>query len=105
MISSKFLFFSMNTSVGGAVDSPDTVPATPASPSEAVIASRLSSHIMLQPRPSFCPLCPGSFYSKTELQDHLLSSHSQDLSLIKKDVKHFKKETCPCCEAEFLKVM
>ena len=94
---------SMNTSVT-APTSPEVAPGTPASPSEAVIASRLTSHLMQQPRPTFCPLCPGYFYSQSELRDHLVQAHSDDLSLIKKNLKHFKKETCPCCEAEFLKV-
>ena len=64
----------MNTSLtsdvtsGGPPDSPEVNPGTPASPSEAVIASRLTSHLMQQPRPTFCPLCPGYFYSQTELQ-------------------------------------
>jgi len=51
----------------------------------------------------FCPLCPGYFYSQSEFQDHLLHSHYKDLLHEKIDVKLFKKETCPCCEAEFLK--
>jgi len=51
----------------------------------------------------FCPLCPGYFYSQAEFQDHLLRSHYTDLLHDKVDVKLFKKETCPCCEAEFLK--
>ena len=53
----------------------------------------------------FCPLCPGYFYNQSEFQDHLLRSHYEDLLNEKVDVRLFKKETCPCCEAEFLKVV
>ena len=80
-------------------------PPTPASPSEALIANRLSRHVVQQQKPIFCPFCLGHFYHPMELQSHLVHQHTQELSQLKQDRnKHFKRETCPCCDAEFLKV-
>jgi len=79
-------------------------PPTPASPSEALIANRLSRHVVQQQKPIFCPFCLGHFYHPMELQSHLVHQHTQELSQLKQDRnKHFKRETCPCCDAEFLK--
>ena len=86
-------------------DSLEDNPITPASPSEAFIASKLSNHLMEHPQAIFCPFCLGHFYHPLELQDHFVKTHSGELTKLKKDKNtNFKHETCPCCEAEFLKV-
>ena len=60
---------------------------------------------MQQPKAIFCPFCLAHFYHPMELQNHFVHQHSEELAQLKKDKnKHFKRETCPCCDAEFLKV-
>ena len=80
-------------------------PSTPSSPTDTYMADEITKHTMRQPRTIFCPFCLGHFYHYQDLQDHLLQTHPEELHQVKNDkYHHFKPETCPCCQAEFLKV-
>lgn len=79
-------------------------PATPESPGEAVMAERVTRHAAA-PRQVFCPFCPAHFYQQQQLQEHLVSQHSAELQMLRREeLAHFRPETCPCCQAQFLQV-
>ena len=82
-------------------------PGTPhGSPGEAVMAERVIRHAAIAPRQHvFCPFCVAHFYQQQELQEHLISHHSEELHLLRQEqLAGFRAETCPCCQAQFLKV-
>ena len=83
----------------------DYSPHTPPSPEENRIADSVSHHTFNQCRPIYCPLCVGHFYHYQQLQDHLLEAHTEELQQLQnQNYQIFTAQTCPCCDAQFLKV-
>ena len=70
------------------------------------MAERVIRHAAIAPRQHvFCPFCVAHFYQQQELQEHLISHHSEELHLLRQEqLAGFRAETCPCCQAQFLKV-
>ena len=83
----------------------EDVPSTPSSPTDTHLADQVTKYMFRKPVTVYCPFCLAQFFHQEDLQDHLLQSHSQELYQLKdKDHQNVMPETCPCCQAEFLKV-
>lgn len=85
-------------------DNEEDFPSTPSSPTDTYMADEVTRHMIRRPVTVFCPYCLAQFFHHKDLQEHLLHSHSDELHALRED-KHYnlRPETCPCCQAEFLK--
>ena len=83
----------------------EDVPSTPSSPTDSHMADQVTKYMLRKPVTVFCPFCLGQFFHHEYLHDHLLHYHPEELYQLKdKKYQNLKPETCPCCQAEFLKV-
>ena len=93
----------INTSYDPEIE--EDFPSTPSSPTDTFIADEVTKHMLRRPVTVFCPYCLAQFFHHQDLQEHLLHAHADELHALKEDRHHnLRPETCPCCQAEFLKV-
>ena len=79
--------------------------STPSSPTDTHMADEVTKYMLRKQVTLYCPFCQGQFFHHEDVQDHLLHSHPEELYQLKENkYQNLKPETCPCCQAEFLKV-